>query len=510
MGEALIWVGLPDLKPGMKTDLWLYSKNPKAVPAEDAKGTFDKSATLVWHFAEKGAPPKDSTSWANNGANAGVTSEGAQIGRGLRFDGASTLPVPAGPSIAWAAAGKSTWSAWIKPADADATAAIFSRREGASALVAGLHEGKAFVELQDATGAHRAEATARLAPGKWHHLAFTTGDDLVLFVDGAPAGTTPAKLPVMNGPSILGGDAPESKEKPAEKRLPPFKGELDELEMAKVDRPAGFIQFAFATQGPDPARVIGFGPDEESGSWSGGYFTVIIKSVTLDGWVVIGLLAIMMVVSWLVMIGKAQFLGGVERSNEKFTRRFRALSGELVALVHGKGSLGDDKVYERSPLYRIWRVGAEEVNKRSDGTRPLSAQSIESIRASLDAQLIRENQRLSERMVLLTIAISGGPFLGLLGTVVGVMITFAAIAAAGDVNVNAIAPGIAAALVATVAGLAVAIPALFGYNWLLTRIKNLTANQQVFVDELETRFAETYSESNLFAAHSPRKAAGER
>jgi biopolymer transport protein ExbB len=62
-------------------------------------------------------------------------------------------------------------------------------------------------------------------------------------------------------------------------------------------------------------------------------------------------------------------------------------------------------------------------------------------------------------MVMLTIAISGGPFLGLLGTVVGVMITFAAIAASGDVNVNAIAPGIAAALAATVAGLAVAIPA---------------------------------------------------
>ena len=70
-------------------------------------------------------------------------------------------------------------------------------------------------------------------------------------------------------------------------------------------------------------------------------------------------------------------------------------------------------------------------------------------------------------MVLLTIAISGGPFLGLLGTVVGVMITFAAIAAAGDVNINAIAPGISAALLATVAGLAVAIPALFGYNYLI-------------------------------------------
>jgi biopolymer transport protein ExbB len=76
--------------------------------------------------------------------------------------------------------------------------------------------------------------------------------------------------------------------------------------------------------------------------------------------------------------------------------------------------------------------------------------------------------------------------------VVGVMITFAAIAASGDVNVNAIAPGIAAALVATVAGLGVAIPALFAYNYLITRIKDTTSEMQVFVDELITRIAEAY------------------
>ena len=97
-------------------------------------------------------------------------------------------------------------------------------------------------------------------------------------------------------------------------------------------------------------------------------------------------------------------------------------------------------------------------------------------------------------MVLLTIAISGGPFLGLLGTVVGVMITFAAIAAAGDVNVNAIAPGIAAALVATVAGLAVAIPSLFGYNYLLSRVKDATSDMHVFIDEFVAKMAEFYPE----------------
>jgi biopolymer transport protein ExbB len=122
----------------------------------------------------------------------------------------------------------------------------------------------------------------------------------------------------------------------------------------------------------------------------------------------------------------------------------------------------------------------------------LSAQSIQAIRASLDSVMVRETQKLNALMVFLTIAISGGPFLGLLGTVVGVMITFAAIAAAGDVNVNAIAPGIAAALLATVAGLAVAIPSLFGYNYLISRIKEATSDMHVFVDEFVTKLAEFY------------------
>ena len=122
----------------------------------------------------------------------------------------------------------------------------------------------------------------------------------------------------------------------------------------------------------------------------------------------------------------------------------------------------------------------------------LSGRSIQAIRASLDGGLVRESQKLNNLMVLLTIAISGGPFLGLLGTVVGVMITFAAIAAQGDVNVNAIAPGIAAALAATVAGLAVAIPALFGYNYLLAKVKNAASDMNVFIDEFVTKIAEYY------------------
>jgi biopolymer transport protein ExbB len=279
---------------------------------------------------------------------------------------------------------------------------------------------------------------------------------------------------------------------------------MDELEIAKVARPAGFIKAAALGQGTDPGKFIAYGVDEETLSWSSGYFGVILRSVTIDGWVVIGILMMMAVVSWFVMVRKASYLSRQAKGNASFMKHFRDLTADLTSLDRGDGeakqsggklSAADRRMVRDSSLYRIYRVGATEVRRRfarGMRTRGLSVQSIAAIRAALDAAYVQETQRLNKLMVILTIAISGGPFLGLLGTVVGVMITFAAIASSGDVNINAIAPGISAALVATVAGLAVAIPALFGYNYLITNIKNLTSDMQVFIDEFVARMAESY------------------
>jgi biopolymer transport protein ExbB len=132
----------------------------------------------------------------------------------------------------------------------------------------------------------------------------------------------------------------------------------------------------------------------------------------------------------------------------------------------------------------LYHAAIGELNcLQTNEQQALPAEAWNYLRVKLDSQIVSESQRLNHNMVLLTIAIAGGPFLGLLGTVVGVMITFAAIAASGDVNINSIAPGIAAALLATVAGLAVAIPSLFAYNYLLTQIKNITAGMRIFADE---------------------------
>ena len=228
--------------------------------------------------------------------------------------------------------------------------------------------------------------------------------------------------------------------------------------------------------------------------------------MTLDGWIVIALLAIMAVVSWIVMVDRVSYLNRIAKGNAIFLKHFRGAAADLEGLLQldreesdaslgGQAAAKDHKMIQAAPLYHLFALSANEIRKRFAGNgsyRALSPQAIQSIRAVLDSGFVQETQRLNRLMVMLTIAISGGPFLGLLGTVVGVMITFAAIAASGDVNVNAIAPGIAAALVATVAGLGVAIPALFGYNYLITRIKDATGEMQVFVDELITRIAESY------------------
>ncbi len=514
LGEALLWVGVPEVQPGARTDVWLYFGNPKAPPADDAKGTFDPGTAAVYHFDDRGQAPRDASSWGNHATGGPVPSaEGAIIGRGIKLDGAASVTIPAGPSLGWSAGSRATVSVWVRSAEAGQSGAIVSRADGASRFTLGLEEGKPFVEVVGPNGPKRISVPPVFDAGTWHHLAVVAGDEIALYVDGIQVATLSAALPALAGPLLVGAPgapaaappSPPAKGKaapaPAPAALGGFKGDLDELEVAKIDRPAGWIRFAASSQGSNPGKLLAAGKEEESGSLDTGTLGILLKSVTLDGWVVIGILAVMMAVSWVVMVGKAQYLSRVEKGDAQFARWFREASAELAAVVEAgrapEGAAKHEAAFGHAPVFRVYQAGAIEIRKRTDGSRPLYAEAIESIRASMDAALVMETQRLNRQLVLLTIAISGGPFLGLLGTVVGVMITFAAIAAAGDVNVNAIAPGIAAALVATVAGLAVAIPALFGYNWLLTRVKNASAVLHVFVDELVTKVAEAYSERSI-------------
>lgn len=458
---ALVWVKVPKVTD--KTTFFLYYGNKKAAPASDAKGTYDPSSA-VYHFAEASGNPQDS---GLNGLHA--TQSTAQpvaasfSGGGAGFNGSQSVALPAVN-----AAGGYSFAVWIKPSALDGGVL---QTGGLKVLLEG-----GTVKVQ--SGSASVIASTLLVAGKWAHLAFTVSDALRVYVDGKPAGEAPgATMPA--GAVTLGTG---------------FKGEMDEVQISGVARNAAWMAVQ-AAQGPD-GKLVTLGEEESEEGGNTSYFGVILQSVTLDGWVVIGILAVMFVIAVWVMIEKTLYVNRMDKSNNQFMDKFRQLSTDLAVIDKAKG-MADD--FMHSSLYRIYHIGAVEIAHRFKDTdsshldKTLSPQSLNAIRASLDAGMVKETHRLNRLMVLLTIAISGGPFLGLLGTVVGVMITFAAIAASGDVNVNAIAPGIAAALVATVAGLAVAIPALFGYNYLGSRVKTISSDMHIFVDEFITKLAENYS-----------------
>jgi len=497
---AYIWVSIPKLHAGDKTNIWLYYGNTHATSASDARETYDPDQVLVYHFAERGTPVVDSTGYANNSTSTAAPDETGLIGTGAKFAGQTNVLVPAGASLALASGAGSTVAFWIKPSAVAEDAILYARHDGARTLTVGLDKGSPYVAVvADSGESKRTAATVPLGEKAWHHLALTTGAQIALYVDGAVSSTLEAAAPALNSPASISSDTGASASVVAG-----FSGEMDEFEISKIARDPEYLQLQAVTQGSG-GKLLEFGADEQLSSWSSGYVGIILHSVTLDGWVVIGILLIMAALSWVVMFAKTRQVLRAAAANREFTALQRQVGGDFNAFNQHVAGLtmglpeGKRILVQDAPLFHMFSAGVNELRQRiaaegGNGQKInyVSVHSIEAIRATLNSSLVDELDALDDRMVVLTVAISGGPFLGLLGTVVGVMITFAAIAASGDVNVNSIAPGIAAALVATVAGLTVAIPALFGYNYLTTRIRRMTAQMQVYIDTFITRMAESY------------------
>jgi biopolymer transport protein ExbB len=504
---ALLWVRVPQITGGSKTDkIYAYYGNPDAASAADVPGTYDASQSLVLSFSEASGPPVDSTAYKNNPtASTAVLGPAGLIGGDAKFSGKESITVPATASLRLLPNQGFTASAWLRLERAQ-QAVVFALSDQGKSLELAV-DGSRMVARAALDGAPvTVTQSSDLPLSQWHHVALTAGNGrLTLFVDGIAAGSAPVTLTEVGGNFTIG----------AANDARFLTGDLDEVEVSKVARSADWIKASARGQGMD-ANLVVYGADgQREGSSQTSYFVTIAKNLTIDGWVVIGICMAMLVIALIIMVLKAIFLSRVEKANLRFLRDFRRLSGDATALDKPEENdddelddaptmaslmTSDQNKYGASTLYRLYHHGVRETQKRVAGqtvsashVAVLSPQSINAIRAAMDASMTRLQQSLSSQMVLLTIAISGGPFLGLLGTVIGVMITFAAIALSGDVNVNAIAPGTAAALAATVAGLSVAIPALFGYNWLNTRIKSISADNRVFVDEFVTRLAEQYS-----------------
>ncbi|MDE0854263.1 MAG: DUF2341 domain-containing protein, partial [Nevskia sp.] len=435
---AFIWVALPKLKAGDTTKIWMYYGNTKAAADTDTRATYDPDQVLVYHFGERGTPVSDATGYANNSRSIAGVDESGLIGTGAKFDGQTAVTVPASSSLALAAGGALTWSAWIKPATADEDAVLYARHDGARSLLIGFSKGAPYVSVSDDSGAvHQSPPSLPLGDKGWHNLAVTAvGAQITLYVDGQVGPVLAAATPALNTDASFGA-ASGAAGAPAAGSTG-FVGELDELQISKIAREPAYLQVAALNQGVSDKLIV-YGQDEQLSSWSSGYVGVILKSVTLDGWVIIIVLLIMAVISWGVMASKAGRISSVAKGNKTFLELFRAVAGDFSALNHlAAGSsvaqgidLPEEKrlLLQQAPLFHLFSAGVDELRQRlkGDGTergKPayLTPQSIEAIRSSLESSLVQETQALNRRMVLLTLAISGGPFIGLLGTVMGVMI----------------------------------------------------------------------------------------
>ena len=511
LNEAYVWVKLPGSTSAAKETLHLYSGNPTPDAGPKATDAFDSDTTLVWHFAGRGAAPTDTTGNNNNAAAPATTAEGSLIGNGLRLL-VTPVVLPESPSLEWKQGQFLTISTWIKPAALQDNAVLLSRGEGVQSLQILLNQGVPIMKL----GAKTSPAAAAVLPNAWSHLALVAdGKTLQLFLNGDLYTTLDGELPALTSPITLG--AAQSG----------YSGELDEFTLSKVARPTAWLKLTAVNQGASEAAqgVLSLGAVEGGEVAEQSHlmqhlslFGDIAKNMMFDGWIAIGVCAIMIVVGWTVAVKKFLYLNSIEKGTKVFLSQWKSLSTDLTALDPGDqsnvSSLGgqvaesEQALIGKSPLYHIYQIGSEEIRHRlaKDGSRVqgLSGRSIQAIRASLDAGLVHESHRLSDGLVYLTISIAGGPYVGLLGTVVGVMITFAIIAKSGEVNVNSIAPGIASALLATVVGLVVAIPALFIYSYLNGRIKNSLGLMQVFIDEFVAKMAEFYRPANEVESTSGR------
>ena len=512
LNEALVWVKSPDLNPGATTSFFIYSGNAGETPGgQDAKGTCDADTTLVYHFSETAGPPADTSAGAANATTTGLPVAGALIAGGLRLTGQAPVSIPASAALVWTQGGSITWSAWIKPAAFRANAILFSRREGQNAFLIGEDNGVPFVGITTNGSTARTPAGAPLVANTWRHLAVTaSGNNIALYLDGEPYTTLVASLPALAGPSLLGkDDGPVN--------TAGFNGEVDELQISKTTRSQPWLKFAALSQSgsPESVKLIVIGDDEANAKTIDkpnffkehfGIFGDISKSLTVDGWAVIVLCSILALIGGWVALSKYLYLNKIQKASAIFTKRWDRLSSDITALDRadeaGLKTLGGTvagselTLVRQSPLFHIYHLGAREIRKRIDeegsNFSGLSGRSIEAIKARLDGGLVDEEEKLNDKLVFLTLGIAGGPYLGLLGTVIGVMITFAVIAKSGEVEVNSIAPGIAGALLATVAGLVVAIPALFTYSYLSSRITSALNGIRKFIDEFITRIAEAY------------------
>jgi biopolymer transport protein TolQ len=239
-------------------------------------------------------------------------------------------------------------------------------------------------------------------------------------------------------------------------------------------------------------------------------FKFAIEKATPEGKTTIGALFILSMFSWTIIITKFRQLWIARKASKKFYDAYASTRDPLDIFKKGEA-------YNGAPAYQLYARGAEEIayhlknnpievksqptNSAGDGntdhlarakTTKISNGSFEAVKVVLEEAAAAQAMSLEKGMIVLSTAVAGGPFIGLLGTVWGVMETFAGIASAGQASLTTMAPGVAGALIATVVGLLVAIPAMFGYNFMVTTIRHLTQELDGFASRFANQVEHTY------------------
>jgi len=241
-------------------------------------------------------------------------------------------------------------------------------------------------------------------------------------------------------------------------------------------------------------------------------FKFAIEKATPEGKTTICALFILSMFSWTIIITKFRQLWIARAASKRFYAAYAETRDPLD--IHKKGG-----EFNGAPAYQLYTRGAEEVAYHlknnpikvkanatvsagvGDGqtdyiarenTTKISLGSFEAAKVVLEEAAAAQAMSLEKGMIVLSTAVAGGPFIGLLGTVWGVMETFAGIASAGQASLTAMAPGVAGALIATVVGLLVAIPAMFAYNFMVTTIRHITQELDGFAARYANQIEHTY------------------
>jgi len=206
---------------------------------------------------------------------------------------------------------------------------------------------------------------------------------------------------------------------------------------------------------------------------------------------IIGLLIAFSIIAWSTMVSKSVQMRRARRLNHYFNEEFKAQKAVL--------DIFDRKLQvEGCPLYSVYITGCTQLDARLRGPggerrkQSVTLKNMEHVKRAIENVVAQESLKLESGLILLAIAVSGAPFMGLLGTVWGVMSTFAGIAQQGSATMAVMAPGVSAALITTVAGLLVAIPSMFAYNWLVHNLRVFTVNLDNFAQELVSKMEAEY------------------